>query len=323
LSQKIYKTDQVMADRMPRVSLAMPVYNGERFISEAIESILSQTFSDFELIITDNCSSDSTDTIVKEFAARDPRVFYHRNQRNIGAANNYNLGFKLARGQYLKWCACDDLIDPGHLTALVAALESDATLGLAYGQTICIQADGRTIPMVGEEMPEITETDPAERFGKAVMSFGTCFQIFGLFRMDLLRRTTLHRPYYSSDEALLAEAALLSPFKRVPEAIFYNREHDHRSIHIDSKLARSSWQNGEASRKAASEHLNLLLHLYEIAGRHPEVIPPYRARLQLVRFAKRPEQLSRYALEILSFLSPTIAQQAKSAIKLRGSLKTG
>jgi hypothetical protein len=313
----------MMSERKPRVSLAMPVYNGERFIGEAIESILSQTFSDFELIITDNCSTDSTEAIARNFAARDSRVLYFRNERNIGAANNYNLGFELARGQYLKWCACDDLISPNHLSVLVAALDSDPVPGLAYGQTICIDADSRTIPMVGEEMPEVTDPNPLQRFGKAIMSFGTCFQIFGLFRMELLRRTTLHRPYYSSDEALLAEAALLSQFKRVPEAIFYNREHNHRSIHIDSKLARSSWQNGEASKRAASEHLNLLLHLYEIAGRHPEVVSPIRTRIRLVKFAMRAEQLSRYALETLSLLSPTIAQRAKTAVKLKGGLKVG
>jgi glycosyltransferase involved in cell wall biosynthesis len=304
-----------MSERMPRVTLAMPVYNGERFLRDAVESVLSQTFTDFELIITDNCSTDSTETICRGLAARDARIRYYRNQRNTGAADNFNLGFELARGRYLKWCAHDDLISADHLSYLTAALDADPSASLAYGRTICIDADNKIIPLIGEEMQESSSLDAIERFSRVITRPGTCFPIFGLFRMQLLRRTTLHRPYYGSDRALLAEAALLGRFRCVSDAVFYNRDHEQRSINISNKLVRSCWQNGAANKRAASEHLNLLFHLYEVAGRHPDVASKIRARLHVAKFAARPLQVSRYASEALCLLSPSLARELRSLIR--------
>src|SRR5581483_2235196 len=106
-----------------RVSLAMPIYNGERYVEETIRAILAQDFTDFELIITDNASTDRTEEICRRFAAQDQRVRYVRNERNLGAAANYNLGLALATGEYFKWCAHDDLISPNCVGALVSALD--------------------------------------------------------------------------------------------------------------------------------------------------------------------------------------------------------
>src|SRR5687767_8665908 len=92
----------------PTVSIAIPVYNGENYLRLSIESILAQDYSDFELIITDNASTDGTEAICRDYANRDPRVRYARNERNIGASGNYNKGFELARGKYFRWQAHDD-----------------------------------------------------------------------------------------------------------------------------------------------------------------------------------------------------------------------
>src|SRR5271163_71461 len=127
----------------PRVTLAMPVYNGENFIQKAIESILAQAFSEFELVVSDNASSDLTREIVRSYQQRDSRIRLVENAQNIGAAANYNVGFMHARGEFLKWCAHDDEIDPGHVAALVAKLDGDAGLALAYGKTICIDEAGQ------------------------------------------------------------------------------------------------------------------------------------------------------------------------------------
>ena len=96
----------------PKVSIGMPVYNGEGYIQSAIESILQQDFTDFELIISDNGSNDKTQAICKQFAQIDSRVIYHRSDRNRGAAWNYNRLFDLSRGEYFKWQAHDDLCRP-------------------------------------------------------------------------------------------------------------------------------------------------------------------------------------------------------------------
>src|ERR1700726_2570792 len=95
-----------------KVSLGLPVYNGERFVKHAIQSVLDQTFSDFELIISDNASTDSTPDTCEEFARKDPRVPYIRQEINIGAKANFNRVFEYSRGEYFKWVAADDVCGP-------------------------------------------------------------------------------------------------------------------------------------------------------------------------------------------------------------------
>ncbi len=307
---------------MPRVTLAMPVYNGQNFIETAIESILNQDFSDFELIITDNASTDGTQEIARRFAKVDPRVRYHRHPRNLGAAPNYNSGFELAspESEYLKWCAHDDKISPNYLTECVAMLDNNPDVSLAFGRTQCIDGEGREIETVGQELPSLDGLGVAERFGKVIRFSGTCFEIFGVYRMSDLRRTTLHRLYYGSDRALLAEIALFGKYARCEDAVFYNREHRNRSINIDDKRARRQWQFADGDdNKASFEHWGLISHLIEIAGRHPDVSPRWQNLWQVVRFAAQPLQLSRYCLELVGAVSPStqrwIRRQAFGPLK--------
>src|SRR5687767_6393032 len=99
----------------PLLSIGLPVYNGQRYLHAALDSLLGQDFDDFELIIADNASTDETEAICREFAARDRRIRYHRNTANVGAVPNHNLVFELARGKYFKWAAHDDECHPGML----------------------------------------------------------------------------------------------------------------------------------------------------------------------------------------------------------------
>lgn len=289
----------------PRVTLAMPVYNGGRYVRSAIQSLQAQDYTDIEIIITDNASSDATPDICRELARGDSRIRYEPNPRNLGAAPNYNRGFELARGQFLKWCAHDDLVSPNYVSACLAALERDPSASLAFGRTQCIDPDGLEVP--GEDnaqMEPLLEGDPARRFITAVRRSGTCFPIFGLFRMDMLRRTTLHRSYYGSDRALIAEAALLGRCLMVPEATFYNREHPSRSIRIVDHAERRRWQSTTAGRAASMEHVSLLRHLAEIATRHRSVAPAHRTLAHLAPYALSPRQVGRVALDLTRYASP-------------------
>ena len=92
---------------IPKVSIGLPVFNGERYIRCAIDSILKQTFDDFELIISDNASEDRTAAICKGYEERDKRIHCHRFETNEGAARNYTAVFEMARGEYFKWAAYD------------------------------------------------------------------------------------------------------------------------------------------------------------------------------------------------------------------------
>jgi glycosyltransferase involved in cell wall biosynthesis len=105
------------------LSIGLPVFNGERYISQAIDSILIQTFKDFELIISDNASTDRTEQICQEYVKKDSRIKYHKNERNIGGPNNYNLLVKLASGKYFKWAAHDDVLEPTYLEKLLTYLK--------------------------------------------------------------------------------------------------------------------------------------------------------------------------------------------------------
>jgi glycosyltransferase involved in cell wall biosynthesis len=303
----------------PEITVAMPVFNGERYVASAIRSILDQDFTDFELIITDNASSDGTAAICAGFAEKDPRVRYVRNQRNLGAASNYNLGVGLARGRYLKWAAHDDRISPNFLGACRHVLERRPEATLCFGRTLGIDPDDADVPIREQDsMKPIADSDPAVRFYNAIKTAGTCFPIFGLFRVEALRRTTLHRPYYGSDRATLAEIALLGSCLQTEAAVFYNREHPARSINIVDQIERSRWQNEAATRASAMEHVNLLVHLFEIACRHPDIVSPARAGAQLAAVALARKQLARYSLDALRYLSPTAGARIK---RLMGSLQ--
>ena len=293
----------------------MPVYNGERYIEETLRSLLAQDFKDFELIITDNASTDRTEEICRQFAAREPRIRYVRNERNLGAAANYNLGLSLATGEYFKWCAHDDLLSPNCIGALVNALDQDPGAIAAFPRTQCIDEMGTAIPMVGEQLPDGRGLSPAQRFMRGIHQGGTMFEIFGLYRRDILRKTMLHLPYYGSDRALLAEIAILGEFVRVPTATFFNREHRTRSININDKLARARWQGASASKARAMEHCNLLTHLFAISGRHASIVSPISLRLHLVHFATRPMQMGRYAVELLGLIAPGGPTQVRNTAK--------
>src|SRR5246127_6023313 len=119
----------------PLVSVGLFVYNGERFIEEALQSILKQTFTDFELIISDNASTDRTGEIVKAYAERDNRIRYYRNEKNIGAGWNARRVYELATGKYFKWATADDFLEPDLLRRCVEILESDPGCVAAYTRT--------------------------------------------------------------------------------------------------------------------------------------------------------------------------------------------
>ncbi|QFT77351.1 glycosyltransferase family 2 protein [Erythrobacter sp. THAF29] len=300
-----------MTAATPKVTLAMPVFNGSNYIRDALDSILAQTFTDFELVVCDNASTDETCAIVQEYAAKDPRIVLIRNPKNLGASANYNLGFEHGRGRYLKWCAHDDQLSANFLAECVKVLDASPDVALAFGSTRGITPTNEITTPTGADTPSLDSDDPAMRFRQAIELAGTCFPIFGLFRRENLAKSTLHRPYYGSDRAVLAEAALMGKFVRVEDAIFYNREHEQRSINIDDKVQRSLWQTGKKSRGAAAEHLNLTRHLFEIASRHGDIVSPWRLYGHLLGRSLRPRQLGRYGLELANIVSPALAGGVK------------
>jgi glycosyltransferase involved in cell wall biosynthesis len=218
-----------------RVSIGLPVYNGDNFVEQAIESVLAQTFTDFELIISDNASTDKTEDICRTCAARDRRIRYTRNAENIGLVRNYNSVFALASGEYFKWADHDDLCEPDFLMRCVQALDEDPSVVLAYARALTIDATGRRIKEWAAR-PELTSSNVALRFRRALKP-DEPFPQQGLIRADVLRRTGLLGNHVQSDILLLAEISLQGRFVEIPQPLFMVREHPQRSTRTHN------WEN--------------------------------------------------------------------------------
>jgi glycosyltransferase involved in cell wall biosynthesis len=289
----------------PRVSVAIPVYNGENYVAEAIQSILSQDLTDFELIVTDNASTDGTRAICEAFAANDQRVRYVRNRCNLGAAGNFNLGFELSTGEYFKWCAHDDFVSSNFLKEGVRALEASPSAVVAYCRLEFVDLNG-DITSQDRNLADMRGMSPGRRFGVLLKAAGFDNAIFGVIRRSALVGTSLHRPYYMSDRALLTELALRGEFVEVPDIILYNRDHPHRSVRLLDRTARVAWQNPAARVKLGLEHLHQLRHQFEIAYRYRKTVPLYQTLPQILLWALHPAQLVRYALELLGVVAPSL-----------------
>jgi glycosyltransferase involved in cell wall biosynthesis len=210
-----------------KVSIGLPVYNGQNYLRDAIESILRQTYQNFELIICDNASTDDTAAICARYAAREPRIRYYRQPRNIGATANFNHTFELASGTYFKWAAHDDVLEPTYLEKCVAVLEQEPETVLCQSLVKIINDQGECLEEYDHTACGTDSHRPSVRFAGRLRPHD-CQEIFGLIRADVLRRTELIGHHIGGDRTLLIELALMGRFALVPELLFMNREHPRR-----------------------------------------------------------------------------------------------
>jgi len=222
-----------MNNHKPRVSIGMPVYNGERFLKQTLDSILTQTFGDFELIISDNASTDATERICQEYANRDPRIRYYCNETNLGAARNYNRTFELSTGEYFKWAAHDDFLAPTFLERCVDVLDNQPSVVLCYTCEICIDESGNHLQK-RSKLIDFRLPKPHERFKQyhdswQKQGFIHANHCFGLMRANALQKTPLIENYVWSELVLGGELLLLGEFYEIPEYLFLFRCHSQTS----------------------------------------------------------------------------------------------
>jgi glycosyltransferase involved in cell wall biosynthesis len=206
----------------PRVTVGIPVYNGERFLAQAIDSILGQSFADLEVVLSDNASTDGTPEICCRYAASDARVRYTRNPTNLGVARNYSLLAQRARGEYFKWCSANDLCAPDFIGRCVEILDRHPDVALCYPRTRLIEFDSSA----GEDYVDgvhLMEASPSSRWWRLVRTLRLNNALNGVFRLAVLRQTSLHGDYPGADLNLMAEVALRGKFYEIPEALFYRR----------------------------------------------------------------------------------------------------
>lgn len=227
----------------PRVSIGLPVYNGQDYLAQGIEAQLSQTFGDFELIISDNASDDATEEICRQYVAEDPRIRYVRWGRNRGAAWNFNQTFQMGRGPYFRWAAHDDLCAPDYLEQCVDVLDRDASVVLCFPRAAVIDHEGRIVAEPsgysarGRDDEALTDDSTVGRraalesarphrrlYGVLVLS-ARCYEVFGLMRSAAMRKTRRHGTYVGGEKVFLAELSLVGPFRLLPEVGFFSRWH--------------------------------------------------------------------------------------------------
>ncbi len=221
----------MQAGACPSVSIGLPVYNGENYLRRALESAIAQTYDDYELVIVDNASTDSTPAICREFAARDPRITYLCNERNIGVNPNFDRCAALAKGRYFTWLAHDDELTPEYLSRHVEVLDQRNDVVLVHSLVQIIDAEGQLVSVYDSALTGSDSERPHERFRALTHIRHAGTPMFGLYRLDALKKTQIMAGnHHAVDRALLAELSLIGKIVQIDEPLFRNREHPDRSV---------------------------------------------------------------------------------------------
>ena len=236
------------SEKLPLVSIGLPVYNGENYIEEAIDSILNQSYRNIELIICDNASNDNTIKICKEYCKKDKRIKLYLNGENLGAARNYNRTLELSSGKYFKWAAHDDYTSEDYIEKCVNQLERDSDIHLCNTYRKFIKDDHETFRW--DKFSQIDFLSPSIK--KRYLTFLKNFRfrepdadvVLGVFRREILDQTQKIANFHSSDLTLVAEIILQGKIYIIDEFLFFRRFHKDMSIFANtSKNNRAKWFN--------------------------------------------------------------------------------
>ena len=256
----------------------MPVFNGEPFIEEAIDSLLAQTFTDFELVISDNASTDRTESICRGYAAKDERVKYFRSPTNRGLVFNFNNAVRLSSGEYFKWAASDDVCGHDYLRRAVEVLDSDPTVVLAWGKTVGIDEEGNRIAHPTEVSDlnaprSVYSPEPTVRFRRFMENiWWTDGPFYGVMRSDVLARTSLHPQHHNGDKILLSELCLHGRFYEIPEELFFSRMRARKRVQQRTLRQRAELSAGHPLKSAG-------FLWWRLVRQYPDRFLLYRAAL--------------------------------------------
>lgn len=308
---------------LPRVSVGIPVFNGQNYLEEAIRSVLRQSLDDLELVISDNASTDRTVEICQDYARQDRRVVYLRNECNLGAIPNYNRVFDQACGRYFKWLAHDDRIKPGYLEATVGALDAQpaAVLSNTVVEYIGSRGDVRGLystSLVGADSPST-----AARLAAMIIRSHSCVDVFATFRRSAWDGERM-LSFHGSDRVFLAAMALKGPMLQVPEPLVEMREHDDRyTRRVRDAKERLAWH--DTSRRGG-----VTLPTFRLFAEYARMVKatdlPPSERLAcfgvLAQWWFRNWNLPRGAVDIAALAAPRIvalAEDAKNRLFGRGA----
>lgn len=207
------------------VTVGVPVYNGERFLRQCLDSLLSQTYREFVLVISDNASTDRTREICESYANADSRVRYQRNAVNVGLYGNFNLLLGLVRTPYVKLASADDFWAPAMLADALEQMQRDPALVLCHPSAVLVDADGREIRRY-ETSLDLMEDDPAVRFRRVLAELGLVNQLMGVMRTDVVRSMLPLMAQPAADSVFVAELSLYGKIMELPKFQYFRRFHD-------------------------------------------------------------------------------------------------
>jgi glycosyltransferase involved in cell wall biosynthesis len=214
----------------PKVSIGMPVYNGEKYLENALKGLIEQDYENYELIISDNASIDGTSEICQGYARKDRRIRYSRNSKNIGLSANHNRTFEMARGKYFKWVAHDDEFPRDMLGRFVQVLDQ-ASLSEVLVYSFCEFINDRgKLEYIHSDAVALKDARPYKRLAHLLGTLSRYNPIYGLIRSDVLRQTRLIGAFPASDHVLLAELSMLGEFVEIQEPLLRIRCHAERSF---------------------------------------------------------------------------------------------
>lgn len=224
--------------RPPAVSIGVPVHNGAEYIGKALDSILAQTFADFEVIVSDNASTDATETICREYASRDKRFRYVRQESNIGGLPNFRYVLDRAAADYFTWLAHDDVLLPDFIGTTHAFLAANPSVVAVSGDFEALDENGEIITV--KALKEIRSDVPwhirACEFYRYPIS-NAFFVVYGLMRTDALRIAFSEKrkgPLITGSELpLVARLAVLGQIASIPQVLRVYRYHEASAFHAE------------------------------------------------------------------------------------------
>jgi glycosyltransferase involved in cell wall biosynthesis len=243
----------------PTVAIGLPVYNGENYLREAIDSLLAQDYVNFKIVISDNASTDSTGDICREYVARDDRITYHLAEKNLGACWNFNRVLELSEGDYFMWAAHDDLWAPGFISKCVEALERDKEAVLCHSQVQDITADGKPVgkPYIAYVNEEATTRG---RWHRTHTNWQLHTAIYGIMRMSVAKKVRPPLTFISCDLIFVAEISIHGKIIQIPEVLQYNRLHAVEEERDRSRTEMLEYLGTGAARKIRMLRLNVMMH---------------------------------------------------------------
>lgn len=252
-------------EHTPRVSIGLPVYNGENFLSHALDSLLAQTFTDFELIISDNASTDATGDICLSYADRDKRIRYFRQPENIGSSPNHNFVVAQARAPYFKWTAHDDEYRPELVAKCVEVLDREFDVVLCHADMGYIDADGEFLG--GYDYIAATDSPSApERFRSLLLTDGGD-DMYGVIRTAVMRRVHGMNSFHHPGRPWTAEVSLYGRFHQVPELLYLRRDHPARGDRTSTISALSAKLDPARARQSSARLMAEYIGAYFVAVR--------------------------------------------------------